>query len=390
MNSKRKINRIYLPILTATVLISTVFRIAAMFKNFNLKTGYYDGKSLVNVSWIVIISGCVLLLSYAFVGSKTQKLIPSFATPRTYVPTGAVCVSLLFFSLFMVRRLAFFGFFEEKKINSIPEALALILAVLSIFSVAYFMLNACVFESSSIARATFGLATVILLAFYASYLYFDTTLPINSPNKIVDQMAYVLSALFFLYETRISLGRECWNLYMAFGFLAAAFTAYSSIPSLLLYLIKGSSPSNNIYETALTLALFIFIISRITLAATLKEDKESEIVLAMRDFARERDEEIKEAEKRKQEAYLELYNTLGNLKDTESEEYTSITDDSAQLSLDDVIGTDTEATQEVTAKEEASNEEIATYTEDGFIQEQIEIPEPEEKKPEEKEQNREL
>ena len=226
----------------------------------------------------------------------------------------------------------------------------------------------------------FGLATVILLAFYASYLYFDTTLPINSPNKIVDQMAYILSALFFLYEIRISLGRECWHIYMTLGFLSALFTSYSSIPSLLIYLTKGISPSNNIYETALTLALFIFVISRIILAATLKEDKESEIVAAMRVFATERDEEIKEAELRKKQAYLELYNALNNIspqEETENES-TEESSDSMQISFDEFIESTPEQAEEEFLEEQQTFSEEVSYTEDGFIQESIAIPASEE------------
>ena len=74
-----------------------------------------------------------------------------------------------------------------------------LLAALSIFSIAYYVANAFVIERTSTSRAAFGLANVATLALYASYLYFDTKLTLNSPNKIVDQVAFLFAALFFLY-----------------------------------------------------------------------------------------------------------------------------------------------------------------------------------------------
>ena len=124
------------------------------------------------------------------------------------------------------------------------------------------------------------------------YLYFSTALPINSPNKMLDQMAYLLAAVFFLYETRLSFGREKWRPYIAFGFIAATVCAYSSIPSIILYISNGETVSNTIYESTLTLALFIFIISRIILTAGLIEAKSSPTVSAIAKAAHLRQNEI--------------------------------------------------------------------------------------------------
>ena len=132
MNSKIKINRIYLPFLLVAILISTSFRIAAMFLNFNLSTGYYDSKTLINISWAAIVSGCAVIISYAFIGNKSQKLIPSFATAATYVPTGAVCAALLFFAYFTTKKLDLYEVFVLGKVSTIPEILLLCMLVLSI------------------------------------------------------------------------------------------------------------------------------------------------------------------------------------------------------------------------------------------------------------------
>ena len=166
------------------------------------------------------------------------------------------------------------------------------LVVLGIFAIVHFIMTAILTEASSALRAGLGLCAVSFLALYAAYLYFSAELPINSPNKIVDQMAYLFAAVFILYEVRISLGREIWGAYVTFGLISALLTAYSAIPSLICYFAKGQTVSNSIYETALTLALFIFILARLALALRLPKDKESEFIARLKESADGRDAEI--------------------------------------------------------------------------------------------------
>ena len=354
MKLKTTLKRIYLPVLLGTILLSVSFRIAAFFVNYNIDTGFFDGKALINIASVIVIAGSVFMFTYAFSGSKKQKLIADFSTPATYVPTGALSVAMIFFAVLTRVKLQQANFSIFKFLSNIREIATnpvytsdvlskyisqnmsnIVLAIIvpmACLSVGYFILTACVLKRGSVLRGFFGTANVLFLAFYTSYLYFDTasSLARNAPNKIVDQMAFLFAALFFLYEIRISLGREKWNLYMAFGFIAASLTAYSSIPSLAFYLINGETVSNSPEENVLTFALFIFILSRISLAISLKEDKESESVTLMKTFARERTDYIKEKEEAAKKAYAELYeelNEASNVSDDENGEAVQITFD---------------------------------------------------------------
>ena len=101
-------------------------------------------------------------------------------------------------------------------------------------------------------------------------------------------MAYLFAALFFLYETRLSMGRERWGAYTAFGLIASLLTAYSSIPSLICYLATKNLISHSIYETVFTLSLFIFITSRLLVALFAEEDKESDFTRRLKAMQTER------------------------------------------------------------------------------------------------------
>ena len=143
-------------------------------------------------------------------------------------------------------------------------------------------------------------------------------------NKLIDEMAYLSVAVFFLYETRLSLGRERWRGYIAFGFISALLCAYSSIPSLIYYFVKRNAISMSLYETALTLTLFVFITTRTLMTGDLIKDKISPKIQLLIDASDARSEEISanaitEAEAESTEACDEIENqiTISDIADVE-------------------------------------------------------------------------
>ena len=167
---------------------------------------------------------------------------------------------------------------------------------MALLSIGYFAAHALIPEVKSNLRAHLGMSAALFYASYAALLYFDTTLPINAPTKLADQVAYLLCALFFLFETRIALGREKWELYTTFGLIAAAACAYSSLPTVVLYVINGQMISASIYEMTLTLASFFFILSRLILMRRLKTDAPSPFVSLIRAVAKTTEEPTNDEE----------------------------------------------------------------------------------------------
>ena len=295
MNSNSRRIRLYTYITLFLAFAATAFRTSACLLNLEYRWGYFTSNTLIITASILITICAIFAISYAFFSEKTA-LHPSFSSPATYIPTALVATALIFISVFLL------GNYMEAD-NTFSRFLIIAAAISAILSLIHFFLNAFVTEAHTETRAFFSLSTVLFLAFYASYLYFDSALPINSANKLTDQLAFLFAALFFLYESRISLGRERWRAYVGFGLLAAAFCAYSSIPSLIVYFAKGKIISNSIEEITLTFTLFIFIVSRIFLTSTLREVKVSRFIDAMRSYAERKGEVIVESIKVHKEAF---------------------------------------------------------------------------------------
>ncbi len=290
MRNKNKIFTMYSSLFIISLIATVTMRTVALFLHFSEKNIYFNEKTLISAADYILVAACILFISYIFTARRDTRLIPNFTSPATYIPTGIISVALIFMTVALFRR-SYQTVQNVKALKSFgssdvgTEILILIVlivtAVLSVLSVIHFALTALVDAPKSRERANLGLCTILFLSLYTIYLYFSAELPINAPNKMLDQMVYLFSAVFFLYETRLSLGREKWRQYVAFGFIAASIAAYSSVPAIIYYFAEDTVISNTIYESVLSFALFIFITARIFLTPLLMQDKESSVVLAL-------------------------------------------------------------------------------------------------------------
>ena len=310
MNSNTRCIRLFTAITLVLSALAVTLRSIACMNDLEYLYGYFNSNTVRIASDTVFAVGCLVLTSYSFFSVK-MAVKPSFSSPTTYVPTGIVASGLMFMSVSLFMKVGT----SDAGHNTY---LIIVTALLALVSVAHFFLNAFLTDSVTELRGYFSLATVVFLALYAAFLYFDRSLPLNSPNKLTDQLAFLFSAIFFLYEARISLGREKWRGYMTFGFISAMACAYSSIPSLIVYIFKDKIISNSIEESVLLFALFIFITSRLLLTSSLPEIKENKFITAMQNYAEHRESIIVESMKVHREAYSQQM-TIDDLLDMPSD-----------------------------------------------------------------------
>ena len=303
---------IYLPVLFILIIAATSLRTVALFTDYQLTTGYFDNKLLISIGDFSVLAGCVFMLSFLLVSPRLNP-VASFTSPATYLPSGLISVSLLFFSAesFVLLIEKYGDIFSIKCLTDNASLALLISAALAILAVGNFLFTALFAKLRSEARAFFGILSVLFLCAYAIYLYFNATLPLNSEIKAVDQMAILLSAAFFLYEVRISLGREMWRCYLAFGMTASLLAAYSSVPTLIYYFAKGTVISPSLAETILIFTIFIYITARVIITAILTEDKKHECAEAIEILSDMRSEELSLPSYERINKNVEDFNTMG-------------------------------------------------------------------------------
>ncbi len=269
-----------MPILLIAIMATTVIRSIAVSRDLDFLYGYFNSHTLIKISNWAALAFVLLFFALALATPKQKKLIPTFDTPASYIPAALSSIAILFLAkeLFIFHA-SYMQLLANSKSASVLLAitplLSGLLAICAVVGLIFFSL----FSNVKNEKRALGLLSVSLfLVVYAIYLYFSTQLPLNSPNKITDQVAFISAAVFFLFEARLSLGREMWRSYLAFGYSSALICAYSSIPSLAVYFIKGEIISNSIYETLVTFTLFIFISARLILASEFEKDEDCNAV----------------------------------------------------------------------------------------------------------------
>ena len=296
---------------------------------------HFDDKTVIGIATAFIIVGILAFASYFFVGEKQMRLVAVNDNAATYVPSGIVCIALLFMA---ADKLSFVTGkdFGTDKILPIVTTLLIALAILSVCA---FFVSIFIQKRENVYKAAFGLSVVLFLAIYAAYLYFNKeNHPTNSPNKLVDQMAYLFAALFFLFETRIALGRAKWRLYIISGMCAGLLTAYSAIPAVIVYFSNGYMISDSVAESAVTLAISIFIFSRVAQTRVLTRDVECEAAESISKLSSIRESEIEES--RKFTHAQENNNVETETKDAENYTFDIPYDDAKPDYSSDVSGTD--------------------------------------------------
>jgi len=287
---KKSVKLIDLYLLTLFLLgaISTTLRTIACFEWDNAAK-HFSGNVVINIADATLVVTLLLFAAYPLFADKNNRKIASSDTPHSYIPSGMLAVALLFVAF---ERLANMGSPVINQ-NTALNILSLVIFVLGIMSAIFFFLTIFIEKNENFWKAIFGMALVAFLAASAAYLYFDRSLlPVNSPVKIANMMAYLFSAIFFLFETRIALGRAIWRVYVAFGLATSLLAAYASIPVLIYYAVNHECISGSPSECALLLSLSIFACARIIVSRKLNNDGACDTAVFIEALAAKRETEI--------------------------------------------------------------------------------------------------
>ena len=340
MNTNSKRLGIYLLAMLILTVAATTLRSIACVTNLDYSTGFFTNKSLITTADIIITVTVLGMFSYLFVAPRIS-LIANFSTPETYVTTGVLGVATAFLGARIFSYVSIVSSYSQRSDNmlfrkNIMTLICAACAILAFASILHHFFNAFITESKTEVRAYFALATILFLGIYAMITYLDPSLAIGESTKTLRLTAFILASLFFIYEARISLGREMWRIYTSFGLVAAALSAYTAIPSIITFFVNDEVISYasrlslaSIEESIFLLAMFIFITARLIVTIKLYEDSENAFIKAFGEYAGEREREIAISSSRYSEIFaskqLSIFDLYGGEiivdeeEDTESE-----------------------------------------------------------------------
>ena len=322
---KKSIQALYLASLAILGTLAVALRAAALLTGFDFETGYFSDKLINNISVVITVSAAVLFLTSLIYKRDCAPRV-EVGSPKDYATSACVGTALVISAFEIFRMPISTPTASTPDVATIITSLATLLAAVAAF---YFFFSILLGRTSPKIGAAFSMVLMLYLALYAMMLYFDKQSAINAPVKLCDQMAYLALAIFFASETRVHLARPLWRLYIASGLLAVLLSAYSSIPALIVYFVRGEIVSHTISESVLTLSLFAFCLVRIISAITADDDRESRVVAMVKKMHGERVKAIEAAA-----ATRAQYN---NNEENESEESPNY-----EIELPDASKSDTE------------------------------------------------
>lgn len=280
-------------------LVATILRSIASITDMDYATGFYGASLTARVANVMMVAAAVLLLATLFIKVENPSLRPTQSGPLGYLPAGVLSISLLFVVI---------DLFSYVSINLPYITLAAILshrsylvavltAILAIFTVAFAAVSALVSEQRNLLRALLGMAAALFFGVYAGFCFFRFDGGINQPQKVLTEMAVLSIAVFLLEETRISLGRERWKSYFVFGILSSALAAYTAIPALMVYIFNSKMIAFSLSEILLILAVLVFAVCKLIAAYRFGRNEPSCFVAAIcadstEEISEEADEEL--------------------------------------------------------------------------------------------------
>ncbi|MBQ7383339.1 MAG: hypothetical protein IJV72_00925 [Clostridia bacterium] len=242
------------------VLLLTLAGIALRTLNlaffYDTDIGYYASDAP-----LPLIMNIFLLVAFAAIGvcSAVLPRKPYMTTGKESniaVKVASVLCALAFAALALCTLLGFV----------VPAAKLIYLFIFAaLVSALYFVLGA--LGKNDEVRALLLIALAIALVYILAVSYFDVFVQMNSPNKVILQIACLVSMLFFVYEARCITGELKRKLYLFSLSCAVFFSGVASVPSIIAY-FTGKLGNyfvniNYIVFDALFAVLFIYFTVRL-------------------------------------------------------------------------------------------------------------------------------
>ena len=264
----RKIYRVYLSLTLLLAALLTVLRSLAILNHYDAAIGYFDGESLLstlaNVLTLLAVPFC-LSIPFVLGGGKLGQEARRFHLPTVFTAALTAFLLIAFASLRLTEIAT--EILADAPTNPRVVFTSAGAALLSVFGAISFILTASLSAEVS-AKKAFSTSAVVLFALcYAMFLYFESDLPLNAPQKLLTQVTMLVLAVFFLYETRVALACPMPAVRAAFGMLAMILTASASIPNLIYYLSSHSAVLWTPVHDFLLFAFFLYLTSRLTALA---------------------------------------------------------------------------------------------------------------------------
>lgn len=267
MEKSKKILKIYTIIFAILTVACVALRFVAVSTVYDADIGYYK-TGAVAPTVLHVLCFVSFALAMSIIPLLPKKTLPD-ALPCG-LPVRASAAIQLVFALGMAAYLIYPAFTGGVKVS----AVSIICVIAALFSTVYFalvMAGKAVPEKKN--SALFGYTVIVYVLMMLANSYFDFYTTMNSPNKLITQIALMSIMVALLFEMRAILGISLARGYAAFTLFAVFLSAVSSIPGVVLFLAGTFTKPMYFAVNFVTFGFFIYLAVRYVswLCAVIKE-----------------------------------------------------------------------------------------------------------------------
>ncbi len=235
-------------------LALTVLRILSL-RHFDFESGYYGyGAILPQVLHYLLLAAVLFFLVSGLYLRKKIHIREVRRGVLFYSSNALLGAALAAFSLFYIP----FFFTDVLAVRTV-RLLLLFSVCLALLGVFYCLHNCLTPTENADKRLLLGLSIPLMCVLQVLYEYFETTVQINNPNKLLDQFAFAFVALYLLAELRTLFGEPRYAAQCTLGMIAFVFTTTASVPSIVYTFLYSKLLYPNAAHDVLMLSFSVYI-----------------------------------------------------------------------------------------------------------------------------------
>ncbi len=255
----KKNTRVLLIISIAAVILSVVTRSVLTVTTLDARYGVYEhGNAIPTIYHILLLVICLLMAGYALISAKsTNKAF--FPASNSFTVFASFACGFLLAADFLIT-------FITVAANGLsPTRFDIIEICFSVPAIIYFIAIAVKPKSRSSVLALASLFPIAWCAVCLIRMYFDTTVLMTSPDRILGQIALLSAMIFFLSEARIRVSNFSHRLFTASASVAPVLLLTHAVPNLLFANRLAIGESYSTIRCAVEIAFALFAYARLSL-----------------------------------------------------------------------------------------------------------------------------
>ncbi len=208
-------------------MAGVLLRTFGIFNCYDIGIGYFrsDAHTPKILLWLCILAPICLAVSGVFAAKVNIK--SSFSGTASRSGSAFAAVVIILHALF----LAYLCMGYVGDMLYIP----VLFMIFSAFSAVYFASGCFKASEGRENRALFGFCVILYATAGLAMSYFDFETTMNSPDKLLLQMAYMSVMLYMLFETRFVIGMGGSGRFTVFSFICFFFCTVSALPALIAF-----------------------------------------------------------------------------------------------------------------------------------------------------------